>query len=104
MGRPELGTKCTCTSCKERFYDLNRTPAVCPKCGAEQPPEVVLARRTARPAFDTKRFSRAPEPVAAEEEEVAAAAEDTDVEDAEDLPDDSEDDLEIDPAHDKTPE
>lgn len=39
MGRLELGTKCTCTGCQERFYDLNRKPAICPKCGAQQPPE-----------------------------------------------------------------
>jgi uncharacterized protein (TIGR02300 family) len=37
MGRPELGTKLTCTGCSERFYDLNRPPAVCPKCGVQQP-------------------------------------------------------------------
>ena len=36
MGRPELGTKLACTGCSERFYDLNRSPAVCPKCGASQ--------------------------------------------------------------------
>jgi uncharacterized protein (TIGR02300 family) len=37
MGRPELGTKLACTGCSERFYDLNRSPAVCPKCGVQQP-------------------------------------------------------------------
>lgn len=36
MGRLELGTKLACTGCSERFYDLNRSPAVCPKCGAAQ--------------------------------------------------------------------
>jgi uncharacterized protein (TIGR02300 family) len=34
MSRPELGAKCTCTKCQERFYDLNKVHATCPKCGA----------------------------------------------------------------------
>ncbi len=37
MGKSELGLKCTCVSCAVRFFDLCRVPAVCPKCGAEQP-------------------------------------------------------------------
>ena len=39
MDRPELGTKVTCVGCHERFYDLNRAPAICPKCGVQQAPE-----------------------------------------------------------------
>lgn len=31
----ERGTKRTCPNCASRFYDLARTPAVCPKCGTE---------------------------------------------------------------------
>lgn len=30
----ERGTKRTCQDCQARFYDLARTPAICPKCGA----------------------------------------------------------------------
>ena len=30
--RAERGTKRTCTSCGERFYDLDRDPIVCPAC------------------------------------------------------------------------
>ncbi len=37
MSKPEFGLKMTCTACAVRFYDLARTPAVCPKCGVEQP-------------------------------------------------------------------
>lgn len=50
MGRPELGTKCTCTGCNERFYDLNRTPAICPKCGVQQRP---AKPRSPRPSHST---------------------------------------------------
>jgi uncharacterized protein (TIGR02300 family) len=41
VAKPELGTKRTCASCGTKFYDLNRTPIVCPKCGEayQQPVE-----------------------------------------------------------------
>lgn len=29
------GTKRTCQSCEERFYDLERNPILCPHCGAK---------------------------------------------------------------------
>ncbi len=32
---PERGLKRTCLSCEAKFYDMVRTPMVCPKCGAE---------------------------------------------------------------------
>ena len=32
MAKPELGTKRLCTNCAAKFYDLNKTPIVCPKC------------------------------------------------------------------------
>ncbi|MDR1828353.1 MAG: TIGR02300 family protein [Methylobacteriaceae bacterium] len=33
MARPELGIKRQCKHCDAKFYDLNRDPIVCPKCG-----------------------------------------------------------------------
>lgn len=30
--RPDYGIKMECSSCGERFFDLNRTPITCPKC------------------------------------------------------------------------
>jgi uncharacterized protein (TIGR02300 family) len=50
LGKPELGLKCTCVGCGARFFDLLRVPAVCPKCGIEQPkaaPRVLGAGRAA---------------------------------------------------------
>ncbi len=32
MAKPELGTKRLCAGCGAKFYDLNKTPIVCPKC------------------------------------------------------------------------
>lgn len=68
MGRPELGTKCACASCRERFYDLNRSPAICPKCGAQQPPVVPRAAWPIRMSGGNMHFSRRPAASAVEEE------------------------------------
>jgi uncharacterized protein (TIGR02300 family) len=35
VAKPELGTKRACASCGARFYDLNKDPITCPKCGTE---------------------------------------------------------------------
>ncbi len=34
MVKPALGAKRVCPSCEVRFYDLNKSPAECPKCEA----------------------------------------------------------------------
>lgn len=34
MAKPELGSKRQCESCGAKFFDLNRNPILCPKCGA----------------------------------------------------------------------
>ncbi len=44
MARPELGEKRHCLSCESKFYDLNKDPATCPKCGVvfeSQAPEKI---------------------------------------------------------------
>src|SRR5690242_4929077 len=46
MAKPELGMKRVCVSCSTRFYDLQKSPAICPKCGTEQPIEQPRPRRT----------------------------------------------------------
>lgn len=35
--RQRRGTKRTCKSCEQRFYDLGRDPTVCPMCQASLP-------------------------------------------------------------------
>jgi len=32
VAKPELGTKRLCGNCSAKFYDLNKSPIVCPKC------------------------------------------------------------------------
>ena len=46
VAKPELGTKRLCASCGAKFYDLNKDPIHCPKCGAVY--EVVVATRRVR--------------------------------------------------------
>jgi uncharacterized protein (TIGR02300 family) len=65
VAKPELGTKRLCASCGAKFYDLNKTPITCPKCGT--PFEVVPV--TTRPRPDQARPVRAAEPEAPEAEE-----------------------------------
>src|SRR5215813_4194120 len=48
VANPELGTKRLCASCGAKFYDLNKDPINCPKCGAVY--EIVVATRPVRPA------------------------------------------------------
>lgn len=54
MTKPELGNKHQCQQCGTKFFDLNKMPVVCPKCGTTQQVS----------------FARAARPGAAEEEEV----------------------------------
>ena len=47
MVKANWGTKRTCQSCSARFYDLNKGPIKCPKCGREHDREdFVKVRRT----------------------------------------------------------
>ncbi len=47
MAKPELGSKRQCQNCGAKFFDLNKDPIVCPKCGTVF--QVAAAAR-ARPA------------------------------------------------------
>lgn len=48
MTKPEWGSKRTCLNCGTRFYDMQKSPIVCPKCGTENAPDAVFKGR--RPA------------------------------------------------------
>ena len=39
MAKAELGKKRVCLLCKMRFYDFERSPIICPGCGAEFDPQ-----------------------------------------------------------------
>ncbi|MDB5368645.1 MAG: hypothetical protein JWP20_203 [Roseomonas sp.] len=94
MAKPELGVKRTCVACGAKFYDLGKQPAVCPKCGTDQPAEQPRARRVALPPEE--KVKKRP-PVAdtdTDDVEVEDADADETLEDAEEL-DDAEDDIEV---------
>ncbi len=101
MVKAEWGTKRRCLSCTAVFYDLKKTPILCPKCGVEFHPEVILKSRRSRPEEKV-----VPKPVAAvvpvEEEEVLADdAEGADaelIEDASELGEDEDDVAEVIPG------
>lgn len=48
VANPELGAKQICPNCQAKFYDLNRRPAHCPKCGTDFDPEDALKNRRVR--------------------------------------------------------
>ena len=50
MAQKNLGRKRRCASCGIKFYDLTKTPAICPACGTEFDPEVLLKSRRGRAA------------------------------------------------------
>lgn len=57
MSKPARGTKRVCQSCGARFYDLGRTPIVCPVCQAVYqiaPPATRRAERQAPPEVRAK--------------------------------------------------
>jgi uncharacterized protein (TIGR02300 family) len=68
VAKPELGTKRLCAGCGAKFYDLNKDPITCPKCGTVY--EVVVVAPRGRP--DTRAAAaqpveqEAPEPQEAE--------------------------------------
>ena len=49
MANPELGAKRQCQNCGTKFFDFNRDPITCPKCGTVFE-AVATARPIARPA------------------------------------------------------
>ena len=50
MAKLDLGEKYVCQSCTTRFYDLNKRPIICPKCGAEYQPQVKKSHGLAKKA------------------------------------------------------
>ena len=99
MAKPELGTKRVCVACGTRFYDLQAVPAVCPKCGTEQPPDQPKPRRAGGNVVEEKRPKKPPAPgvddEAVEAEVPEDDAEEDVLEDASELEDDAEIDADI---------
>ena len=99
MPKAEWGVKRTCLACRVRFYDLARTPIICPKCGEELDISVPVKPKRARPGAAAKIAAEAAVKKAAElidDEDVVDDVEEEDIE-GEDAniavdPDDDDDD------------
>ena len=81
MVKPELGVKRVCGSCGAKFYDLNRDPILCPKCGTVFDVQAALKPRRAKAVVD---------PDAADLPEDVIDADDTDDEEEDVIEDTSE--------------
>ena len=84
MAKPEWGTKRVCQACGNKFYDLLRSPIVCPSCGVEFDPEALLrSRRSARPAVVKEEPKKKAAPPPKEADDKIEEAFDADLEDEE---------------------
>ena len=92
MAKPELGTKRQCQNCGAKFFDLNRDPIICPKCGTVFQGVSARAQRTPAKDDEDEEQTTAPagielvsldEVEATEEKAAAPADEDIEVEDDE---------------------
>lgn len=69
MAKPEWGVKRQCLKCGAAFYDLNKSPTICPKCGAS-----ATAEDFAKPRRATKVDEKAAVKKAAAKKGVAEEA------------------------------
>ena len=99
MAKPELGLKRQCMSCGAKFYDLNKDPAVCPKCGTpyqatamSRAAAPVVARGAAPDEDEAEIEAVGPEMVSLDEVEAGENEKDIPVDDDIDVADDVADD------------
>ena len=45
MVKPEWGKKRICPACNIKYYDLNKSPIICPSCSTEFDPDIYLRSR-----------------------------------------------------------
>jgi len=92
VAKPELGAKRQCQACAAKFFDFNRDPVICPKCGTVF--QGVTARAERATAKDEESDDEPANPAgveivsldevgAAEEKSADPVADDIDVEDDE---------------------
>lgn len=91
MAKVEWGARRICPACSTRYYDMKKNPPICPKCGTAFDPETLLRTRRGRTA--EKKPAAAPRPEEMIEELPVAEGEETEdtmIEDAEELGDEVE--------------
>lgn len=84
MVDPKLGTKRVCEACEAKFYDLNKSPIVCPKCGHVHDPMAA--------AMPEKPVAEIEPTVEAQEDDEDTLEEDDDALSLDDIVEDQDDD------------
>lgn len=89
------GFKRVCASCATRFYDFNKSPILCPSCGAEFTGAVKIRTRRGRGVVDEAKARPEEDEVEdiVEDDDDTVSLEDLDEEEAEDI---DEDEVDID--------
>lgn len=80
MAKPELGVKRACPNCGAKYYDLNRNPIICPKCGT------VFEERQTSPYRSARAEPAAPAAVKEDDEPVTTDDDETTSDDVELVP------------------
>ena len=93
---PERGEKRLCGSCGVKFYDLNKDPIICPKCGeAHDPLAGLKLKRQNAPANEPAKSRNAPKAKPVEDDEDLDDDDDDEdeslIEDTSDIGDDDDD-------------
>jgi len=90
MAKAEWGAKRRCLSCSAAFYDLNKSPIICPKCGTEFNPDVLVktSRRPAKVEEPKKAAPKAPAADAIDDEVEDTGLGDDILEDADEFEED----------------
>ena len=95
MAKTELGAKRQCQNCGAKFFDMNKDPIVCPKCGTIFQGAARAERATKAEVEEDETVAPAgvelvslDEVEASEEKAAEPAVEDVDVEEGEAEPDD----------------
>lgn len=102
MAKPELGTKRLCSGCGAKFYDLNKDPILCPKCGTAFVVSAPVSRRadaaaaaTAAAAAAAKAKEAVAEPETQDAEFVSLEDADNEAQGKKGAAEDGDDDIEI---------
>ena len=73
VSKDKLGVKRICGSCGAKFYDLGKTPIICPKCAT--PYEEIASPKPSAPVAQVKEAPEVEEEVVLETDEAAEADE-----------------------------
>jgi uncharacterized protein (TIGR02300 family) len=73
MPELKLGNKFECFNCGTKFYDLGKSEAICPKCGADQKNAQQAESPAAAQASRRRRKAEVAKPIEVEEEETIEA-------------------------------